>query len=62
MPFSNGRVEFKRPFETWSSLKQGGFVIFFGEPPRFRPHRIYWGWFGVNQLTQNAVRKAARPA
>ncbi len=21
-------------------------------------HRIYWGWFGVNQLTQNAVRKA----
>ena len=25
-------------------------------------HRIYWGWFGVNQLTQNAVRKAAQPA
>jgi steroid Delta-isomerase len=21
-------------------------------------HRIYWGWFGINQLTQNAVRKA----
>jgi hypothetical protein len=25
-------------------------------------HRIYWGWFGVNQLTQNAVRKATRSA
>jgi ketosteroid isomerase-like protein len=25
-------------------------------------HRIYWGWFGVNQLTQNAVRKATQPA
>jgi steroid Delta-isomerase len=25
-------------------------------------HRIHWGWFGVNQLTQNAVRKAAHPA
>ena len=24
-------------------------------------HRIYWGWFGVNQLTQNAVRKAVQP-
>ena len=23
-------------------------------------HRIYWGWFGVNQLTQNAVRKATQ--
>src|SRR5882757_899352 len=21
-------------------------------------HRIYWGWFGVNQLTQNGTRKA----
>jgi len=27
-----------------------------------RHHRIYWGWFGVNQLTQNAVRKATQPA
>jgi steroid Delta-isomerase len=25
-------------------------------------HRIYWGWFGVNQLTQNAVRKATLTA
>ncbi len=25
-------------------------------------HRIYWGWFGFNQLTQNAVRKATLPA
>jgi hypothetical protein len=25
-------------------------------------HRIYWGWFGVNQLTQSAVRKATQPA
>ena len=25
-------------------------------------HRIYWGWFGVNQLTQTAVRKATTPA
>jgi hypothetical protein len=25
-------------------------------------HRIYWGWFGVNQLTQSAVRKATRTA
>jgi steroid Delta-isomerase len=25
-------------------------------------HRIYWGWFGVNQLTQNAVRKATQSA
>jgi hypothetical protein len=32
MQFSNGRVEFKRPFETSSSLKKGGFVIFFGMP------------------------------
>jgi hypothetical protein len=22
-------------------------------------HRIYWGWFGVNQLTRNALRKAS---
>jgi hypothetical protein len=27
-----------------------------------RHHRIYWGWFGVNRLTQNAVRKATQPA
>ena len=27
-----------------------------------RHHRIYWGWLGVNQLTQNAVRKATQPA
>jgi hypothetical protein len=25
-------------------------------------HRIYWGWFGVNQLTHTAVRKATTPA
>jgi hypothetical protein len=25
-------------------------------------HRIYWGWFGVNQLTQSAVRKARQTA
>ena len=25
-------------------------------------HRIYWGWFGVYQLTQNAVRKATLTA
>jgi steroid Delta-isomerase len=25
-------------------------------------HRIYWGWFGVNQLTQSAVRKATQPS
>ena len=25
-------------------------------------HRIYWGWFGVNQLTQNAVRKVTQPS
>jgi hypothetical protein len=27
IPFSNGRTEFKRPFETPPSRKQGGFVI-----------------------------------
>jgi steroid Delta-isomerase len=27
-----------------------------------RHHRIYWGWFGVNHLTQNAIRKATRTA
>jgi hypothetical protein len=25
-------------------------------------HRIYWGWFGVNQLTQSAARKATQTA
>src|SRR5450631_769873 len=25
-------------------------------------HRIYWGWFGVNQLTHSAARKATQPA
>jgi len=24
-------------------------------------HRIYWGWFGIDQLTRNAVRKATQP-
>jgi hypothetical protein len=24
-------------------------------------HRIYWGWFGVTQLTDSAVRKATQP-
>jgi steroid Delta-isomerase len=25
-------------------------------------HRIYWGWFGVNQLIQSATGKATRTA
>jgi hypothetical protein len=50
--FSNARVEFKRPFETSSGLKQGGFVIFFGNrkaPPALSERAV-----GANQCAASA--------
>ena len=31
------------------------------EAGKIRRHRIYWGWFGVNMLMQNAGRKQNKP-